>query len=279
MALPKPSNLSAARLAANRRNALKSTGPKTPAGKRRVSLNKGRDKELCSPELERDLRARGENPGDFRRLHRDLIAIFRPGDSWEKGGVETLAFVWWKKARRIRGWVGAGEARCDDLDAQLDQLIQLLLLTQSAQHQWWKARLSSVLGYGLRNPQEVRQRIERRLFAFGGRPGKRSYPRKLTREEAVSPYKDAIGQIMAEVMSGLGASLAGTGAEDARSQMMAEVMAAVAGGESEQSPNETPSQQDRGQDGGELGAEPRTGQFWAFGGRPMRVKTDQTQAS
>jgi hypothetical protein len=40
-------------------------------------------------------------------MHRDLIALFRPGDEWEKGGVETLALVWWKKARRIRGWVGA----------------------------------------------------------------------------------------------------------------------------------------------------------------------------
>jgi hypothetical protein len=104
MASSKPSNLSAARLAANRRNARKSTGPKTAAGKRRVALNRYPAEGLCSPELERDLRAHGENPRDFRRLHRDLIAIFRPGDRWEKGGVETLAFVWWKKARRIRGW-------------------------------------------------------------------------------------------------------------------------------------------------------------------------------
>jgi len=278
MALPKPSNLSAARLAANRRNALKSTGPKTPAGKRRVSLNKGRDKELCSPEVERELRARGESPRDFRRMHRDLIAIFRPGDSWEKRGVETLAFVWWKKARRIRGWVGAGEARCDDLDTQLDQLIQLLLLTQSAQHQWWKARLSSVLGYGLRNPQEVRLRIERRLFAFGGRPGKRNYPRKPARKEAVSPYEDAIGQVMAQVMSGLGASLAGTGDEDASSQMMAEVMAAVAGVENERPADETPSQQHHGQDRGDRGSEPGADQFGASDGRPIGVKPDQTQA-
>jgi len=277
MMAPKSSNLSAARLAANRRNALKSTGPKTPAGKRRVSLNKGRDKELCSPELERELLARGESPRDFRRMHRDLIAIFRPGDSWEKGGVETLAFVWWKKARRIRGWVGAGEAQCDDLDAQLDRLIQLLLLTQSAQHQWWKARISSVLGYGLRNPQEVRLRIEGRLFAFGGRPGKRNYPRKPARKEAVSPYEDAIGQVMAEVMSGLGPSLAATGDEDARSQMIAEVMARMAGGGSEPPPKETPSQQTRGQDGGEPGSEPRAGQCGAFGGRPMGAKQDQTQ--
>jgi hypothetical protein len=103
-AVPKSSSLSPAKLAANRRNALKSTGPKTAAGKRRVAMNSRRDHELCSPE--RELRTRGENPWDYRRLHLDLI--FRPGDRWEKGGVETLAFVWWKKARRIRGWVGRG---------------------------------------------------------------------------------------------------------------------------------------------------------------------------
>jgi len=87
MAAPEPKILSAAWLAANRRNALKSTGPKTAAGKRRVALN-GRPVDtpslrsgqaLCSPELERQLRARGEHPRDFRRLHRDLIALFRPG--------------------------------------------------------------------------------------------------------------------------------------------------------------------------------------------------------
>ena len=99
-------SLSPARLAANRRNALKSTGPKTAAGKRRVALNGRPAVTHCSPELERELRARGEHPRDFRRLHRDLIAIFRPGDGLEKDGVETITWVWWQKARRIRSWVG-----------------------------------------------------------------------------------------------------------------------------------------------------------------------------
>jgi hypothetical protein len=242
MASSKSSNLSAARLAANRRNALRSTGPKSAAGRRRVALNGLPVDTLCSPELERQLRARGEDPRDFRRLHRDLIALFRRGDRLEKDGVETVAFVWWEKARRIRGWVGAGEPRCDDLDARQDELIRMLLLKQSSQHNWWKARLNAVLGYGLRSPEEVRLRIERRLFAFGGRPGKRSYPRKPTRKEAASPSEDALSQVTAEVMSGLGASLTGTGHEDAASQIMAEPMAAVAGDGSPRPPAEMPSQ-------------------------------------
>jgi len=233
MASPKPRTLTAARLAANRRNALKSTGPKTVAGNRRVSLNTLRA-GLCSPELERELLARGEEPRDFRRMHRDLIALFLPRDRWEKGGVETMAFVWWKKARRVRGWVGAGEARSDDLDRQLDALIRLLVLTQRAGHRWWKARLSSVLGDGLETPQEVRLRIERRLFAFGARPGRRSYPKKPAAgkmEQTLSPEEAALSQIMAQVLSSLGGSGPsgpGTGDEDDVGQLMAEVMGAVA---------------------------------------------------
>ncbi len=108
MAVPESSNLSAARLAADRRNALKSTGPKKPAGKRRVPLNKGGDKELCSPELERDLRARGEDPRDLRRMpnptrerdyslryslrattHRVKVTRPRPNREWTEGRMVT----------------------------------------------------------------------------------------------------------------------------------------------------------------------------------------------
>jgi hypothetical protein len=78
MALPQSSNLSTARLAANRRNALKSTGPKTPAGKRRVALNKGRDKELCSPGTGAGTPGAGREPSglppDGPRSDRDFPA-------------------------------------------------------------------------------------------------------------------------------------------------------------------------------------------------------------
>ena len=69
--------LSPARLAANRRNAQKSTGPKTKAGKRRVALN-ARRLGFAPPKIERQLRARGEDPRDFRRLHRDVADSSRP---------------------------------------------------------------------------------------------------------------------------------------------------------------------------------------------------------
>ena len=91
--------LSPARLAANRRNAQKSTGPKTKAGKRRVALN-ARRLGFAPPEIERQLRARGEDPRDFRRLHRDVAGLFPPHDVTGEAAVRLLAMTWWEKARR-----------------------------------------------------------------------------------------------------------------------------------------------------------------------------------
>ncbi len=165
------------RIAANRRNALKSTGPRTPAGKRRVALN-ARSQNLCPQELERQLRARGEDPREFRRLHRDLIAVFQPQDGAASAAVELLALSWWEKARRIRHWVAAGPARCEDLDARLEELLKFLVYVLRQGHEWWQHRLAAVLGRPLGSPADVRRRIEARLFIFGAKPGKRKYPRQ-----------------------------------------------------------------------------------------------------
>jgi hypothetical protein len=45
--------------------------------------------------VEQQLRARGENPEDFRQLHRDLIGYLRPDDARGRVIVETLAETWW----------------------------------------------------------------------------------------------------------------------------------------------------------------------------------------
>jgi len=81
---------SPARLAANRRNAQKSTGPRTAAGKRRAALNSQR-RGLAPPEIERQLQERGENPHDFRGLHRDLVALFPPQEASDETAVRVLA--------------------------------------------------------------------------------------------------------------------------------------------------------------------------------------------
>ena len=188
---------SALRIAANRRNALKSTGPRTRAGKRRVALN-ALNHDLCPPELEQQLRVRGEDPREFRRLHRDLIAIFQAQEEAATAAVKTLALTWWEKARRIRHWVAAGPPRSEDLDARLEELLRFLVYVMRQRHQWWYSRLASVLGRPVGSPAEVRCRIESRLFIFGGRPGRRKYPREATRQQLLSEFQKAFGQILAQ---------------------------------------------------------------------------------
>jgi hypothetical protein len=198
---------SAAQIAANRRNALKSSGPRTAAGKRRAMLN-AVTRDLCPPELERQLRARGEDPREFRRLHRDLIALFRPKERADVLSVQLLARTWWEKARRIRQWVAAGPARTDDLDARLERLLLFLVHAQRQRREWWRHRLASVLGRPLGPPPEVRGRIESRLFIFGAKPGKPTYPRQFSPEGRLEEFQETFGETMA------GTALKSTGEQE-----------------------------------------------------------------
>jgi hypothetical protein len=79
---------------ANRRNAQKSTGPKTPEGKAACSMNA----------LRHGLRARsvmlpGENPDDFHQLCNDLESEWHPQSRTEQFYVEQMAVSQWKLVR------------------------------------------------------------------------------------------------------------------------------------------------------------------------------------
>jgi hypothetical protein len=87
-------------LEANRRNAQKSTGPKTPEGKSAVSMNA----------LRHGLRARtvvlpGENREEFNQLCNDLEVEWRPQSRSEQFYLEQMAVSQWKLARMERGEV------------------------------------------------------------------------------------------------------------------------------------------------------------------------------
>lgn len=193
--ISKPS-LSPARLAANRRNAQKSTGPKTKAGKRRVALN-ARRRGFAPPEIERQLRARGEDPRDFRRLHRDVAALFPPQDVTGEAAVRLLAMTWWEKARRIRNWVAAGSAPTDDLDAKIEELLLYLVNVQRERHGRWRVRLEEVLGPRLGGPADARRKIERRLFAFGATKATRTYPRPMKVDSLLDEFQAEFADILA----------------------------------------------------------------------------------
>src|SRR5260370_2035756 len=79
---------------ANRLNALKSTGPKTPEGKAAVRMNA----------LRHGLRARtvvlpGENSDDFHQLCDDLETEWNPQSKTEQFYVEQKALSQWKLTR------------------------------------------------------------------------------------------------------------------------------------------------------------------------------------
>jgi hypothetical protein len=85
---------------ANRRNAQKSTGPKTPEGKTAVSMNA----------LRHGLRARtvvlpGENQEEFTQLCDDLEVEWHPQSRTEQFYVEQMAVSQWKLTRMEVGEV------------------------------------------------------------------------------------------------------------------------------------------------------------------------------
>src|SRR5690348_16081572 len=87
----------AAQIAANRRNALKSTGPRTAAGKAVSSRNA----------LRHGLRARsvvvpGEDPGDFLRFRAELRSALAPRDGREEVLAETVVHAAWRLRRAWR---------------------------------------------------------------------------------------------------------------------------------------------------------------------------------
>lgn len=93
--------VSPGKLAANRRNAGRSTGPRTPRGKRRSSLNALKHgmlaKDLVLPELEgKDAAA------EFRALLHALTDDLAPRGAFERLLVEKIAVCTWRMRRLLR---------------------------------------------------------------------------------------------------------------------------------------------------------------------------------
>jgi len=86
---------------ANRRNARKSTGPKTPEGKRKCAMNGikhgvyARTVLIDSPHLK-------ESKRKFNHLHRKIRAHMKPADSYQDALVREIANCVWRANRIIR---------------------------------------------------------------------------------------------------------------------------------------------------------------------------------
>jgi hypothetical protein len=85
------------KIEANRRNAQRSTGPKTPEGKAKVATNSCTH-GLCS----RNAVLPEEDPGDFQTLLDGLRDVFQPANAFEDSNVRELACAEWRLRRALR---------------------------------------------------------------------------------------------------------------------------------------------------------------------------------
>jgi hypothetical protein len=81
---------------ANRKNAQKSTGPKTAEGKAAVSKN------AVKHGLFTDSLIRGENPADYAVFHNEMLADLKPVGAVETMLAERVISLWWRLRRAER---------------------------------------------------------------------------------------------------------------------------------------------------------------------------------
>ncbi len=117
---PSPGNsarkrpVSERRIQANRRNALRSTGPKTQRGKRTVSRNAIKHGFLAR-EVVITAGDGAENLKEFHTLLERLVKCYEPVGVIEETLVQTIATCLWRKARVIRAESGEIRRRLDTL--------------------------------------------------------------------------------------------------------------------------------------------------------------------
>ncbi len=101
------SEVSTKRVAANQANCQKSTGPKSPEGKARASLNSLKTGAYAKTDnaLRQIMLKRGENPADFEQLHEGLTEDWHPDDLMQAMVVKTIAEKSFDKAQLRAAWM------------------------------------------------------------------------------------------------------------------------------------------------------------------------------
>jgi hypothetical protein len=97
----KLAHVSGRKIAANRQNALKSTGPNTSRGKansRRNTLKHG----LFAMDLYIAAVTKWENPDEYQKLLDRLTESYQPVGAAEELEVQQIAVCWWRRARAWR---------------------------------------------------------------------------------------------------------------------------------------------------------------------------------
>ena len=148
-------------LAARRRNAQRSTGPRTAAGKFRSSLNSLK-RELCPFVRERMIEFWGEDVREYRRLHRDLINLLPPEHPYLADRVADLAEACWEKvcALRAPAWRGFREDRVREAEERIEEELAFIIQALRGQSRQWRYRLEADLGATFDSTPQLRERIE-----------------------------------------------------------------------------------------------------------------------
>ncbi|MBI4318458.1 MAG: hypothetical protein HY675_08210, partial [Chloroflexi bacterium] len=97
---------SEAKIEANRRNAQRSTGPRTPEGKARSSQNPLKHGLRAQAYLDVQFKVLGEDPADFAALLQSLVDDLHPVGPIEEMCVETIAISTWRQRRIITAETG-----------------------------------------------------------------------------------------------------------------------------------------------------------------------------
>ena len=117
MSLRKPLIVTPARLRANRQNALKSTGPRTPAGKARAKQNALKHGREARPARDNLLRL-GEAPEEYDRILAESLESYPPANPLQRMLVEDLARLRWERLRTQRAKDGKLLLRLQGLERQ-----------------------------------------------------------------------------------------------------------------------------------------------------------------
>lgn len=151
-------------LAARRRNAQKSTGPRTAAGKFRSSLNSLKD-GLCPLERALMIEFQGEDVREYRRLHRDLISLLLPQDPYLANRVADLAEACWEKVCVLRApvWQRFREEHIWQAEERIEVELGCLLQALSLRSRKWRYRLEQDAGGAFHSLSQLRERVESRL--------------------------------------------------------------------------------------------------------------------
>ncbi|MGD0128171.1 MAG: hypothetical protein ABSF46_22645 [Terriglobia bacterium] len=117
MSLRKSTCLTPRRLDAARRNAQRSTGPRSEAGKERMKMNALQHGCDAAPENDAAvMRALGEDPEHYAALKRDLETAYGPGDAFWDRQTEDLARLYWRRNRLERMETGLMRDSLDEVE-------------------------------------------------------------------------------------------------------------------------------------------------------------------